>query len=177
MTSGGITMSEEVFQKYREMIVGLVKEYGIKNKGILIEEINKRLTIPGEQVTDRDLRKHEKRGEFENLWGDDIALISREISETPGDDIKMTSPTTSDPQIGEILTRLSRVEKRLSELESFRSESGFPPLDNKKWEGETRSLTLRLPSSLYDELKSLSDRSGESMNSLISRMVSRMISG
>lgn len=165
-------MSEEVFQKYREMIVGLVKEHGIKNKGILIEEINKRLTIPGEQVTEKDLRKHEKRGEFENLWRDDITLISREISETPGDDIKMTS----DPQIGEILTRLSRVEKRLSELESFRSEGGFPTLDNKKWEGETRSLTLRLPSSLYDELKSLSDRSGESMNSLISRMVSRMIS-
>jgi hypothetical protein len=166
-------MSEEVFQKYREMIVGLVKEHGIKNKGILIEEINKRLTIPGEQVTEKDLRKHEKRGEFENLWGNDITLISREISETPGDDIKMTS----DPQIGEILTRLSRVEKRLSELESFRSERGFPTLDNKKWEGETRSLTLRLPSSLYDELKSLSDRSGESMNSLISRMVSQMISG
>ncbi len=165
-------MSEEVFQKYREMIVGLVKEHGIKNKGILIEEINKRLTIPGEQVTEKDLRKHEKRGEFENLWRDDITLISREISETPGDDIKMTS----DPQIGEILTRLSRVEKRLSELESFRSERGFPTLDNKKWEGETRSLTLRLPSSLYDELKSLSDRSGESMNSLISRMVSQMIS-
>ena len=169
-------MSEEVFQKYREMIVGLVKEHGIKNKGILIEEINKRLTIPGEQVTDKDLRKHEKRGEFENLWGDDITLISREISETPGDDIKMTSPMTSDPQIGEILTRLSRVEKRLSELDSFRSERGFPTLDNKKWEGETRSLTVRLPSSLYDELKSLSNRSGESMNSLISQMISRMIS-
>jgi hypothetical protein len=169
-------MSEEVFQKYREMIVGLVKEHGIKNKGILIEEINKRLTIPGEQVTDKDLRKHEKRGEFENLWGDDITLISREISEIPRNDIKMTSQMTSYPQIGEILTRLSRVEKRLSELESFRSEGGFPTLDNKKWEGETRSLTLRLPSSLYDELKSLSDRSGESMNSLISRMVSRMIS-
>ncbi len=169
-------MSEEVFQKYREMIVGLVKEHGIKNKGILIEEINKRLTIPGEQVTEKDLRKHEKRGEFENLWRDDITLISREISETPGDDIKMTSPMTSDPQIGEILTRLSRVEKRLSELDSFLSERGFPTLDNKKWEGETRSLTVRLPSSLYDELKSLSNRSGESMNSLISQMISRMIS-
>jgi predicted HicB family RNase H-like nuclease len=169
-------MSEDVFQKHREMVFALVKEYGIKNKGILVEEINKRLTIPGEQVTEKDLRKHERRGEFENLWGEDITLIPREISETPRDDIKMTSQMTSDPQIGEILTRLSRVEKRLSELDSFRSERGFPTLDNKKWEGETRSLTVRLPSSLYDELKSLSNRSGESMNSLISQMISRMIS-
>jgi len=172
-------MSEEVFQKYREMIFALVKEHGIKNKGILVEEINKRLTIPGEQVTDRDLRKHERKGEFDNLWEnppDDINMTSLEVSEKPNDDINMTSRMTSDPQIGEILTRLSRVEKRLSEIELSSSERGLPVLNSKKWEGETRSLTLRLPSSLYEELKSLSNRSGESMNSLISQMISRMIS-
>jgi len=172
-------MSEDVFQKYREMIFALVKEYGIKNKGILVEEINKRLTIPGEQVTDRDLRKHERKGEFDNLWEnppDDINMTSVEVSEKLNDDIKLISQMTSDHRLNEILTRLSGVEKRLSELESFPSERGFPSLDNRKWEGETRSLTLRLPSSLYDELKSLSNRSGESMNSLISQMISRMIS-
>lgn len=172
-------MSEEVFQKYREIIFSLVKEYGIKNKGILVEEISKRLTVPGEQVTDRDLRKHERKGEFDNLWDDtqnDINVIPREISDKPKDDIKMTSQTISDHRLDEILTRLSRVEKRLSEIELSGSAKGLSVLNNKKWEGETRSLTVRLPSSLYDELKSLSNRSGESMNSLISQMISRMIS-
>jgi predicted HicB family RNase H-like nuclease len=83
------------------------------------------------------------------------------VPECPGDDTKSDT----------ILQRVQELQERVDRLESLAK-----PSIERVFKGEPHALTIRIPEELWRELEALKASTGESINSLVLKAVSRMVS-
>jgi len=162
---GEIRMSEEVYQKYKEPYVfEAVKLYGVK----AISKIMKHLETsgiysPGERITEKDLRRN--RAELERLL-DKVVSTGPEV--IPESGIK---PSGDDTRSDTIVQMVQELQDRVNRLESLITS----PVA-RVYKGEPHALTIRVPEELRQELEALKVATGESINSLVSKAISLMVS-
>jgi len=158
-------MSEEVYRKYKEPhVVDAVKLYGVKAISKILKHLETSgIYLPGERITEKDLRRN--RAELESLLDKVVSIDSVMIPESG---IKSSEDDTKSDTIIRLVNEL---QERVNRLESLITS----PV-SKVFKGEPHALTIRIPEELWQELEALKVSTGESINSLVSRAVSMMVS-
>ena len=161
-------MSEESYRKYRDPhVFEAVRLYGVKAISKILKHLETSVVfLPGERITEKDLRNH--REELEASFAEVVSTVPDVIPESG---IKVPECPGDDTKSDTILQRVQELQERVDRLESLAK-----PSIERVFKGEPHALTIRVPEELWRELEALKASTGESINNLISKAVSRMVS-
>lgn len=161
-------MSEESYQKYRDPhVLEAVRLYGVKAISKILKHLETSVGfLPGERITEKDLRNH--REELEASFAE---VVSTGPEMIPESGIKAPEFSGNDTRSDTILQMVRDLQERVQRLESL----ARPPIE-RVFKGEPHALTIRIPEELWRELEALKASTGESINYLVSKAISRMVS-
>ncbi len=161
-------MSEESYQKYRDPhVFEAVRLYGVKAISKILKHLETSVGfLPGERITEKDLRNH--REELEAVFDGMVSTVPDVIPESG---IKVPEFSGNDTRNDTILQMVRELQERVDRLEAFIK----PPIE-RVFKGEPHALTIRIPEELWRELEALKASTGESINYLVSKAISRMVS-
>jgi len=170
----GFNVSEEAFQKYRDIVFNIVRKYGIKQKAKILRELKNTINyLPGEMITEKDLRRHELEGDFDSIFDTVLdtttpEMVSKnDIRSEPNSKIGIISGIKSDI----IMQKLNELERRIEEL-----EKNLKAPEELNYKGKRVTFSVRVPEELYNKLKELKDTTGKPLNQLILKAISLLIS-
>jgi len=161
-------MSEESYQKYKDPhVFEAVRLYGVKAISKILKHLETSIVfLPGERITEKDLRNH--REELEAVFD---GVVSPGPDVIPESGIKVPEGPGNDTRSDTILQMVRDLQERVQRLESLAK-----PSIERVFKGEPHALTIRVPEELWKELEALKASTGESINSLVSKAISRMVS-
>ncbi len=161
-------MSEESYRKYRDPhVFEAVRLYGVKAISKILKHLETSVVfLPGERITEKDLRNH--REELEASFAEVVSTVPDVIPESG---IKVPECPGDDTKSDTILQRVQELQERVDRLESLAK-----PSIERVFKGEPHALTIRIPEELWRELEALKASTGESINYLVSKAISRMVS-
>ena len=166
-------MSEEVFQKYRDIVFDIVRKYGIKQKTKILRELKNAINyLPGENITEKDLRKHELDGDFDSVFDTEFDTTTSKMVSLG--DIKNEPNSNSDIESGInydiIMQKFYKLESRIEKL-----EKGFKTVEEPNFKGKKTAFSVRIPEELYNKLKDLKETYGTTLNKLILKAIALLI--
>lgn len=161
-------MSEESYQKYKDPhVLEAVRLHGVKAISKILKHLETSIIfLPGERITEKDLRNH--REELEAVFD---GVVSPGPDVIPESGIKAPESPGDDTRSDTILQMVRDLQERVDHLEILLKS----PVE-KIYKGESHALTIRLPEELRRDLDILKTATGESINSLVLKAVSRMVS-
>lgn len=161
-------MSEESYQKYRDPhVFEAVRLYGVKAISKILKHLEMSVIfLPGERITEKDLRNH--REELETVFD---VVVSSGPDVIPKCDTNVPEGSRDDTRSDTILQMVRDLQERVDHLEILLKS----PVE-KIYKGVSHALTIRLPEELRRDLDILKTATGESINSLVLKAVSRMVS-